>query len=64
MDELQPQIGMSNPCSSGWKLTEQIMILVWINLEQLTQYSNIKSMTQQQETRIEAKPVYRTHLPL
>ena len=54
-----------------WKLTEQTMIQVRINLVQHTQFScmciresTYTSMTQRQETSIGAKPGVRIHLEL
>ena len=62
MDELQPQLGMSNSDRSRWKLTEQTMIRVRINLVQHTQCSNMMPMTQRQEGLIRA--CHRIHLAL
>ena len=47
--------GMSNSDRSRWKLTEQTMIRVRINLMQHTQCINMTSMTQRQESLIRAK---------
>ena len=55
---------MSNSDRSRWKLTEQTMTQVRINLVQHTQCSNMTSMTQRQESLIRAKPGHRIHLPL
>ena len=55
---------MSNSGRSRWKLAEQSMIQVRINLVQHTQCSNTASMTQQQESLIRAKPGHRMHLAL
>ena len=53
---------MSNSYRSRWKLTEQTMIRVRINLVQHTQCNNMTSTTQRQEILIRAKPGNRTHL--
>ena len=55
---------MSNPDRNRWKLTEQTMIRVRINLAQHIQWSNITSMTQRQESLIRAKSCHRIHLAL
>ena len=55
---------MSNSDKSRCKLTEQTMIRVRINLVQHSQYSNMTSMTQGQETLIRAKFGHRTQLAL
>ena len=52
MDELRPQLDMSTSGRSRWKLTEQTMIRVRINLVQHTQFNNMTSMTEWQETLI------------
>ena len=54
---------MSNSDRSRWKLSEQRMIWVRINILQHKQCSNMTSMTQQ-ESPIKAKPGHRTHLTL
>ena len=56
--------GMSNSVRSRWKLTEQTMIRVRINLVPHTQCSNKTSMTQRQESLIRAKPGHWIHLEL
>ena len=56
--------GMSNSDRRRWKITEQTMIRVRINLVQHTQCSTMTSMTQRQETLIFAKPGHRIHLAL
>ena len=61
---MQPQLGVSNSDRSRWKLTEQTMIRVRINLPQHTQCSNITWMTQRQESLVRAKPGHRIHLAL
>ena len=55
---------MSNYGRSRWKLTEQTMIRVRINLVQRTQCSNMTSMTQRQESLIRARPGHRIHQAL
>ena len=55
--------GMSNSERSRWKLTEQTMIRIRINLVQHTQ-CNMTSMTQRRECLIRAKPGHRIHLTL
>ena len=52
-----------NSDRSRWKLTEQTMIRVRINLVQRTQCNNMTSITQQ-ESLIRAKPGHRIHLTL
>ena len=52
---------MSNSDRSRWKLTDQTMIRVRINLLQHSECSNMTSMTQRQESLIRAKPSYRIH---
>ena len=55
---------MLNSGTSRWKLTEQTLIRVRINLVQHIQSSNMTSMTQWQETLIRAKSGHRIHLAL
>ena len=55
---------MSNSGRRRWKLTEQTMIRVRIHLVQQTQSGNMKSMTQWQETLINAKNGSRIHMAL
>ena len=62
MDELQPQVGGTNSDRSRWKLTEQTLIRVRINLVQHKICSNMTSMKQRQESLIRAKPGHRIHL--
>ena len=50
MDELQLQLGMSNFIRSRWKLVEQTVIRIQINLVQHTKPNHTTSMTQWQET--------------
>ena len=57
--------GISNSDRSRWKLAEQTMIRVRINLVQHTQCSNMtSSMTQRQESLIRTKPGHRIPLAL
>ena len=56
--------GIPNSDRSRWKLTEQTMIRVRINLVQHTQCSNMTSMTHWQESLIRANPGHRIHLAL
>ena len=56
--------GISNSDRSRWKLTEQTMIRVRINLVQHTQCSKMTWMTQRQESLIREEPGNRIHLAL
>ena len=47
-----------------WELTEQTTIRVRINHVQHTQFINVMTMTQRQETLIRARPGHRIHLAL
>ena len=55
---------MSDFSRSRWRLTEQTVVRVRINLVQHTQPSHTTSMTQWQETLIGMKPGYWIHLAL
>ena len=55
---------MSNSSRSSWKLDEQTVIRVRINLVEHTKPSNTTSMTQRQETLINAKPGHQILLEL
>ena len=55
---------MSNSCRRRYKLAEQTVNQVQINLVQHTQPSNITSMTQRQETLMWTYPGHRIHLAL
>ena len=55
---------MMNSDRSRSKLTEQTISRVRINLVQHTQFSNMKSMTQRQESLIMTKPGHRIYLAL
>ena len=64
MDELRPRLGMSNSSRSRFKLAEQTVIRVRINLVQHTKPSHMTSMKPRQETLIRTKPGHRIHLAL
>ena len=64
MDELQPQLGISNCDRSRWKLSEQTMIRVRINLVQRAKCSNKTSRTRRQQSLIRSKPGHQIHLSL
>ena len=55
---------MSNTSRSRWKVAEQTVIRVRINLVQHTTPSNTPSMTQRQKTPMRTKPGHRIHLAL
>ena len=55
---------VSNSDKSRWKLSEQTMIKVCINLVQHTQCSNMTLTKQRQESLVRAKPGHRIHLQL
>ena len=62
MDELRPQLSMLNTIKSRWKLSEQTVIGVQINLVQHTKLCHMTSMTHRQETLIGREPGHRIHM--
>ena len=57
-------LNLSNSRKSRWKLAEQTLIIVRINLVQHAKPSNTTLMTQRQMTLLSVKPDHRKHLAL